>query len=86
VADGPSSSLTIGTDNIPLGSYNMELVIYHCRGKDKFIPLGYASTVFSITGDLLKQFPSSYLGEMNIQLYPSLAGLIITALHLLLCL
>lgn len=52
MADGPSSSLSIGTDNIPLGSYNMEVVIYHCRGKDKFIPLGYASSVFTITGDL----------------------------------
>lgn len=50
MADGPSSSLTIGTDNVALGSYNMEVVIYHCRGRDKFIPLGYASTVFSITG------------------------------------
>jgi len=51
VADGPSSSLTIGTDNIPLGSYKMEVVIYHCRGDDKFIPLGYASTQFSVTGN-----------------------------------
>ncbi|KAG5836300.1 hypothetical protein ANANG_G00253120 [Anguilla anguilla] len=51
VADGPSSSLTIGTDNIPLGSYSMELVIYHCRGKEKFVPLGYASTQFSITAE-----------------------------------
>lgn len=51
MADGPSSSLSIGTDNIRLGSYSMDVVIYHCRGKDKFIPLGYASTVFSITGD-----------------------------------
>lgn len=50
VADGPSSSLSIGTDSVALGSYNMELVIYHCRGKDKFVPLGYASTVFTVTG------------------------------------
>lgn len=50
VADGPSSSLTIDTDNIPLGSYTMEIVIYHYRSKEKFIPLGYASTQFSITG------------------------------------
>uniref|UniRef100_A0A8C9S493 Premelanosome protein b n=1 Tax=Scleropages formosus TaxID=113540 RepID=A0A8C9S493_SCLFO len=42
VADGPSSSLTIGTDNISLGSYAMEV----------FIPLGYAYTQFSITGRL----------------------------------
>lgn len=50
VSDGPSSSLSIGTDNIPLGSYSMEVVIYHCRGKNKFIPLGYASTAFTVTG------------------------------------
>lgn len=50
VADGPSSSLTIGTDDIPLGSYTMDIVIYHYRSKEKFIPLGYASTQFSITG------------------------------------
>lgn len=50
VADGPSSSLTIDTDDIPLGSYTMDIVIYHYRSKEKFIPLGYASTQFSITG------------------------------------
>jgi melanocyte protein PMEL len=50
VADGPSSSLSIDTDNVPLGSYKMEVVIYHSRGDDQFIPLGYASTQFSITG------------------------------------
>ncbi len=50
VADGSSSSLTIGTDDIPLGSYTMDIVIYHYRSKEKFIPLGYASTQFSITG------------------------------------
>ncbi|KAJ8390194.1 hypothetical protein AAFF_G00109330 [Aldrovandia affinis] len=49
VADGPSSSLTIGTDEVPLGSYNMKVVIYHIRSKEKFIPLGYACTQFSIT-------------------------------------
>lgn len=52
VADGSSSSLTIGTDDIPLGSYTMDIVIYHYRSKEKFIPLGYASTQFSITGEL----------------------------------
>ncbi|MEQ2159827.1 hypothetical protein GOODEAATRI_027320 [Goodea atripinnis] len=56
VADGPSSSLTIGTDSVPLGSYTMELVIYHCRGRDRFIPLGYASSVFTITGVLQNNF------------------------------
>ncbi|GAA6216735.1 melanocyte protein PMEL-like [Lates japonicus] len=52
VADGPSSSLTIATDDIPLGSYNMDIVIYHYRSKEKFIPLGYASTQFSITDQI----------------------------------
>ncbi|XP_047216652.1 premelanosome protein b isoform X1 [Girardinichthys multiradiatus] len=52
VADGPSSSLTISTDDIPLGSYTMDIVIYHSRSKEKFIPLGYASTQFSITDQI----------------------------------
>ncbi|XP_062298483.1 premelanosome protein a [Scomber scombrus] len=65
VADGPSSSLTIGTDNIPLGSYNMEVVIYHCRGKDKFIPLGYASTVFTITDQVPFTVSLSQVNDIN---------------------
>ncbi|XP_031700563.1 premelanosome protein b [Anarrhichthys ocellatus] len=52
VADGSSSSLTIDTDDIPLGSYTMDIVIYHYRSKEKFIPLGYASTQFSITDQI----------------------------------
>ncbi|XP_050952598.1 premelanosome protein b isoform X2 [Labeo rohita] len=52
VCDGPSSSLTIGTDDVPLGSYVMDVVIYHYRQKDKFIPIGYASTQFSITDQI----------------------------------
>uniref|UniRef100_H2MPG5 Premelanosome protein b n=2 Tax=Oryzias latipes TaxID=8090 RepID=H2MPG5_ORYLA len=52
VADGPSSSLTIDTDDVPLGSYTMDIVIYHYRSKEKFIPLGYASTQFSITDQI----------------------------------
>ncbi|KAM7401952.1 hypothetical protein PAMP_017229 [Pampus punctatissimus] len=65
VADGPSSSLTIGTDNIPLGSYNMEVVIYHCRGQDKFIPLGYASTVFSITDQVPFTISLAQVNDIN---------------------
>ncbi|XP_077464096.1 premelanosome protein b [Stigmatopora argus] len=52
VADGPSSSLTINTADIPLGSYSMDIVIYHYRSKEKFIPLGYASSQFSITDQI----------------------------------
>ncbi|XP_072521803.1 premelanosome protein a isoform X2 [Salminus brasiliensis] len=65
VADGPSSSLTIGTDNVPLGSYSMEVVIYHCRGKDKFVPLGYASTQFSITDQIPFSVTLSQIGDVN---------------------
>ncbi|KAG7477419.1 hypothetical protein MATL_G00069460 [Megalops atlanticus] len=65
VADGPSSSLTIGTDNIPLGSYSMELVIYHCRGKDKFIPLGYASTQFTITDQIPFSVSLTQINDVN---------------------
>ncbi|XP_026162875.1 premelanosome protein a isoform X2 [Mastacembelus armatus] len=67
VADGPSSSLTIGTDNVPLGSYNMEVVIYHCRSKDKFIPLGYASTVFTITDQVPFTISLSQINDINQQ-------------------
>ncbi|KAG7264768.1 hypothetical protein CRUP_007094, partial [Coryphaenoides rupestris] len=65
VADGPSSSLTIGTDNIPLGSYKMEVVIYHCRGDDKFIPLGYASTQFSITDQIPFTISLNQVSDVN---------------------
>lgn len=51
VEDDSSSSLTIATDDVPLGSYTMDIVIYHYRSREKFIPLGYASTQFSITGE-----------------------------------
>ncbi|XP_060792626.1 premelanosome protein b [Neoarius graeffei] len=52
VCDGPSSSLTISTEDIPLGSYVMDVVIYHYRKRDKFIPIGYASTQFCITDQI----------------------------------
>ncbi|XP_053724228.1 premelanosome protein a [Synchiropus splendidus] len=65
VADGPSSSLTIGTDNVPLGSYNMEVVIYHCRGKDKFIPLGYASTNFIVTDQVPFTISLAQVNDVN---------------------
>ncbi|XP_061731455.1 premelanosome protein a isoform X2 [Nerophis ophidion] len=65
VADGPSSSLTMATDNVALGSYSMELVIYHCRGKNKFIPLGYASTVFTITDQVPFTVSLSQVNDIN---------------------
>lgn len=65
VADGPSSSLSIGTDNVPLGSYNMEVVIYHCRGKDRFIPLGYASSVFTLTDQIPFTISMMQVNDVN---------------------
>ncbi|XP_072304746.1 premelanosome protein b [Eucyclogobius newberryi] len=52
VSDGPCSSLTIDTDGVALGSYVVDIVIYHYRGRQKFIPLGYASSQFSITDQI----------------------------------
>ncbi|KAM9514527.1 melanocyte protein PMEL [Guaruba guarouba] len=49
VVDGATSQLTVGTAGVPLGSYTMEVVVYHYRGRQKFIPIGRASSQFSIT-------------------------------------
>ncbi|NXB29662.1 PMEL protein, partial [Eulacestoma nigropectus] len=49
VVDGAASQLTVGTAGVPLGSYTMEVAVYHYRGRQKFIPIGHASTQFSIT-------------------------------------
>ncbi|CAJ1051751.1 melanocyte protein PMEL-like [Xyrichtys novacula] len=65
VADGPSSSLVVNTRDTPLGSYNMEVVIYHCRSKDKFIPLGYASTVFTITDQVPFTMSLNQVNDVN---------------------
>ncbi|XP_057702408.1 premelanosome protein a isoform X2 [Corythoichthys intestinalis] len=65
VADGPSSSLTISTDGVSLGSYSMEVVIYHCRGKNKFIPLGYASTVFTVTDQVPFTVSLAQVNDIN---------------------
>ncbi|KAM9505162.1 premelanosome protein b isoform 1-T1 [Salvelinus alpinus] len=65
VSDGPSSSLTIGTDNVPLGSYIVDIVIYHYRSHEKFIPLGYASTQFSITDQIPFAVSMSQVNDVN---------------------
>ncbi|XP_040395418.1 melanocyte protein PMEL [Cygnus olor] len=49
VVDGAVSQLTVGTDGVALGSYTMEVVVYHYRGRQKFVPIGRASSQFSIT-------------------------------------
>ncbi|XP_028653904.1 premelanosome protein a [Erpetoichthys calabaricus] len=65
VADGPSSSLTIDTDDIPLGSYSMEVVVYHSRGKDKFVPLGQAATQFTVTDQIPFSLLISQISDVN---------------------
>ncbi|XP_056591605.1 premelanosome protein a [Triplophysa dalaica] len=65
VADGPSSLITIDTNREPVGSYTMEVVIYHCRGKNKFIPLGYASVQFSITDQIPFAVTLSQVGDIT---------------------
>ncbi|XP_070596493.1 melanocyte protein PMEL [Erythrolamprus reginae] len=52
VVDGPTSSLTVETADIPLGSYTMNVAVYHYRGREKFIPIGGTSTQFSITDQI----------------------------------
>ncbi|NXW90304.1 PMEL protein, partial [Alopecoenas beccarii] len=49
VVDGATSRLTVGTAGVALGSYTMEVVVYHYRGRQKFVPIGRASTQFSVT-------------------------------------
>ncbi|CAN8207202.1 unnamed protein product [Coccothraustes coccothraustes] len=49
VLDGPVSRLTVDTAGVALGSYTMEVTVYHARGRQKFIPIGHTSSQFSIT-------------------------------------
>ncbi|KAM9431118.1 melanocyte protein PMEL-like isoform 4-T8 [Salvelinus alpinus] len=65
VSDGTSSSLTIGTDDVPLGSYIVDIVIYHYRSHEKFIPLGYASTQFSITDQIPFAVSMTQVNDIN---------------------
>ncbi|XP_062976037.1 melanocyte protein PMEL [Elgaria multicarinata webbii] len=52
VVDGPSSLLTVDTGDTPLGSYTMNVEVYHYRGREKFIPIGGTSSQFSITDQI----------------------------------
>ncbi|XP_044142143.1 melanocyte protein PMEL [Bufo gargarizans] len=52
VIDGPTSNLTVETDGVPLGSYTMDVVVYHYRGRQKFIPIGSTSSQFAITDQI----------------------------------
>ncbi|XP_069509895.1 melanocyte protein PMEL isoform X2 [Ambystoma mexicanum] len=52
VVDGSSSHLTVDTHGVPLGSYTMEVVVYHYRGRQKFIPMGRVTSQFTITDQI----------------------------------
>ncbi|CAH2224315.1 melanocyte PMEL [Pelobates cultripes] len=65
VVDGPVSNLTVDTDDIPLGSYNMEVVVYHYRGRQKFIPIGSTSSQFAITDQIPVSVSISQLQDLN---------------------
>ncbi|XP_053311617.1 melanocyte protein PMEL [Spea bombifrons] len=65
VVDGPSSNLTVDTDGIPLGSYNMEVVVYHYRGHQKFIPIGSISSQFTITDQIPVSVSVSQLLDLD---------------------
>ncbi|XP_054374404.1 melanocyte protein PMEL [Molothrus ater] len=49
VLDGPVSQLTVDTQGVALGSYTMEVTVYHARGQQKFVPIGHCSSQFSVT-------------------------------------
>ncbi|XP_063282604.1 melanocyte protein PMEL isoform X3 [Pelobates fuscus] len=65
VVDGPVSNLTVDTDDVPLGSYNMEVVVYHYRGRQKFIPIGSTSSQFAITDQIPVSVSISQLQDLN---------------------
>ncbi|XP_063301339.1 melanocyte protein PMEL-like [Pelobates fuscus] len=65
VVDGPVSNLTVDTDDVPLGSYNMEVVVYHYRGRQKFIPIGSTSSQYAITDQIPVSVSISQLQDLN---------------------
>lgn len=48
--DGSSSSVTINTTNIPLGTEVMEVLVYRKRERRKYSPLSTDNAVFFVTG------------------------------------
>ncbi|XP_051865405.1 premelanosome protein a isoform X2 [Pristis pectinata] len=65
VMDGPSSLLAIDTADIPLGSFTMEVAVYHCRGREKFIPIGKAASQFTITDQIPFSVEISQISDLN---------------------
>ncbi|XP_072927014.1 premelanosome protein a isoform X2 [Hemitrygon akajei] len=65
VIDGPSSLLTIDTADIPLGSFTMEVIVYHYRGRKKFIPIGKATSQFTVTDQIPFSVDISQISDLN---------------------
>ncbi|XP_067832659.1 premelanosome protein a isoform X3 [Heptranchias perlo] len=65
IVDGPSSLVVVDTADIPLGSYTMEVAVYHYRGPKKFIPIGKATSQFAITDQIPFSVAISQITDLN---------------------
>ncbi|XP_038642393.1 premelanosome protein a isoform X2 [Scyliorhinus canicula] len=65
VVDGPSSLVIVDTADAPLGSYTMEVTVYHYRGRQKFIPIGKANSQFTITDQIPFSVEISQISDLN---------------------
>ncbi|XP_048379620.1 premelanosome protein a isoform X3 [Stegostoma tigrinum] len=65
VVDGPSSLAVVDTTDVPLGSYTMEVTVYHYRGRQKFIPIGKANSQFTITDQIPFSVEISQISDLN---------------------
>ncbi|XP_048474937.1 premelanosome protein a isoform X2 [Rhincodon typus] len=65
VVDGPSSLAVVDTTDVPLGSYTMEVTVYHYRGHQKFIPIGKANSQFTITDQIPFSVEISQISDLN---------------------
>ncbi|XP_072349984.1 premelanosome protein a [Scyliorhinus torazame] len=65
VVDGPSSLVIVDSADAPLGSYSMEVTVYHYRGRQKFIPIGKANSQFTITDQVPFSVVTSQISDLN---------------------
>ncbi|XP_060676914.1 premelanosome protein a isoform X1 [Hemiscyllium ocellatum] len=65
VVDGPSSLVVVDTTDVPLGSYTMEVTVYHYRGRQKFIPIGKANSQFTIIDQIPFSVEISQISDLN---------------------
>ncbi|XP_078057381.1 melanocyte protein PMEL-like isoform X2 [Mustelus asterias] len=65
VVDGSSSLMIVDTADVPLGSYTMEVTVYHYRGRQKFIPIGIANSQFTITDQIPFSVEISQISDLN---------------------